>query len=154
MASPLEVLPGERFDVVFVAFNTLFMLIGPGEQQRCLRAASELLAPGGCLVVEAFVPDPGRTSGMTTPRTIEADRVVLMVDRSMPETQESMGQFIEITESGIRLRPWQVRWSTIAQLDEMAASAGLAVGDRWADWKRTPFHDDAPNHITRYVAAR
>ena len=51
---------------------------------------------------------------------------------------------------GVRLRPWSIRWATVAQLDEMAASAGLHVAERWADYERTPFGPDSPRHVTVY----
>ena len=64
-----------------------------------------------------------------------------------------MGQYVDITEQGIALRPWHIRWSTPDELDEMAADAGLVLGDRWADWERSPFGVDSPSHVSRYVAA-
>ena len=143
----------DRFAVVFVAYNTLFNLIDPADQQRCLAASAGALAPGGCVLVEAFVPEPGRVVDQVAPRTITADRVVLSVSRSDPDRQEALGQYVDITEAGIKLRPWHIRWSTPAQLDEMAADAGLVVADRWADWHRTPFADDSVAHVTRYVLA-
>ena len=141
-----------RFDLVFVAFNTLFMLIDPADQQRCLGSAAALLVDGGSVVVEAFVPDPGRVTEEVAPRRITADRVVLSVSRSDPATQEALGQHVDITEAGIRLRPWHIRWSTPAQIDAMAAAAGLTLADRWADWNNTPFTDDSPAHVSRYIA--
>lgn len=143
---------GERtFSVVLVAYNTLFNLVDPDAQARCLAAAAGCLAPGGSLLIEAFVPEPGRVVEAVAPRTIAADRVVLSVSRSDPERQEAMGQYVDITEAGIRLRPWHIRWSTPAQLDALAAGAGLALADRWADWAGSPFGPDSPAHVSRYV---
>jgi SAM-dependent methyltransferase len=141
-----------RFAVVLVAYNTLFNLVDPADQARCIRAAAARLAPGGSFVVEAFVPSADAPRGTVEPRTITADRVVLSVSRSEPDRQEALGQYVDITEAGISLRPWHIRWSTPAQLDEMAAVAGLVVGDRWSDWARTPFGADDAVHVTRYVA--
>jgi SAM-dependent methyltransferase len=146
---------GDRtFGVALVAYNTLFNLIDVADQQRCLAATGARLAPGGSLLVEAFVPEPGRVASATTPRSITADRVVLSVSRSDPDRQEALGQYVDITEAGIRLRPWHIRWSTPAQLDAMASSAGLVLADRWSDWQRTPFDVDAPVHVSRYVRQR
>lgn len=143
---------GDRsFAAVFVAYNTLFNLIDPEDQRRCIAAAAERLLPGGSLVIEAFVPGPGRAEEAVSPRTITADRVVLSVSRSDPERQEAMGQYVDITEAGTKLRPWHIRWSTLDELDGWAAAAGLELADRWADWSRTPFDADAPAHVSRYV---
>ena len=141
------------YAVVFVAYNTLFNLVGDGEQQRCLASAAARLAPGGSVAVEAFVPDPDHegNDGLTV-REITADQVVLSVSRSDPTRQEVLGQFVDITEAGIKLRPWHVRWSTPEQLDEMAAVAGLALHRRTADWAGTPWSDDASTHVSVYRA--
>src|SRR6478752_9879855 len=131
---------GDRsFAVVFVAYNTLFNLVDPADQQRCFAAAARHLVPGGSFVVEAFVPAPGQAQQSVAPRTIAADRVVLSVSQTDPGRQEAMGQYVDITEQGIALRPWHIRWTTPDQLDEMAADAGLVLADRWADWERSPF---------------
>jgi ubiquinone/menaquinone biosynthesis C-methylase UbiE len=145
---------GDRaFAVVFVAYNTLFNLVDPADQQRCLADAAGRLLPGGSLVIEAFVPGPGRAEQSVAPRTITADRVVLSVSQTVPERQEAMGQYVDITEAGTKLRPWHIRWSTPDQLDEMAADAGLILADRWSDWARSPFGPDSPAHVSRYVPA-
>lgn len=145
---------GDRtFSVVLIAYNTLFNLVDVADQQRCLASAARRLLPGGSLVIEAFVPAAGRAEQSVTPRTITADRVVLSVSRSDPDSQEALGQYVDITEDGIKLRPWHIRWSTPEQLDELAADAGLVLADRWAGWDRAPFGPDAAAHVSRYVLA-
>src|SRR5262245_86190 len=52
-----------RFALVLCAFNTLFNLTDGDAQRRCLARTADLLAPGGQLVVEAFVPPPGPEDG-------------------------------------------------------------------------------------------
>jgi ubiquinone/menaquinone biosynthesis C-methylase UbiE len=146
---------GERaFAVVLVAYNTLFNLVDVADQARCFSSVAELLVPAGSFLVEAFVPDAHRPTSSVVPRTITADRVVLDVSRSDPVAQEAMGQYVDITEGAIALRPWHIRWQTPEQLDAMAAAAGLELADRWSGWDRTPFGPDAPSHVSRYVHAR
>lgn len=140
-----------RFGLVFVAYNTLFNLVGDGEQGRCLAAAARCLTDDGRVVVEAFVPDPAAPAGdAVSPREVTADKVVLSVSRSDPASQEVLGQYVDITEAGIRLRPWHIRWSTPAQLDALADAAGLRLDQRWASWSGEPFHAAAPAHVSVY----
>ena len=142
------------FRLAFVAYNTLFNLIAPGEQQRCLTNVAALLTDNGCLVVEAFVPDTSAHADDTVaPRQVTADRVVLSVSRTNPERQEVLGQYVDITEAGIKLRPWHIRWATTTQLDAMAAEAGFELADRWATWNGEPFDADAPAHVSVYRRA-
>src|SRR5689334_12246451 len=49
-----------EFSLIFVGFNTLFMLTSQEEQVQCFRSVAAHLAPGGCFLVHAFVPDLSR----------------------------------------------------------------------------------------------
>lgn len=140
------------FAVVLVAFNTLFNLADADAQRRCLAGVARQLRRDGRLVVEAFVPEPEAAprGGAVTPTVIEADRVVLHVTQSDPDAQTVVGSVVSITEAGIRLRPWRIRWATPHELDAMAADAGLERVDRWGDWDRRPFDADSPRHVTVY----
>jgi hypothetical protein len=55
-----------------------------------------------------------------------------------------------MTPEGNRFRPCVIRYATPEQLDEMAADAGLTLGDRWAEWNGTPFSTDSARHVSRY----
>ena len=145
-------LTGRRFALAVVAYNTLFNLVEPGAQQRCFHAVSALLADDGRMVIEAFVPAAERIgpTDVVIPRTLTADRVVLSVTRSLPDDQQVLGQYIDITEGGIRLRPWHIRYAHPHELDAMAADAGLALVDRWGGWHGEVFDDDSAVHVSVY----
>lgn len=138
------------FDLVFVAYNTFFNLTAPGAQQRCLESVRRLIRPGGRFVLEAFVPDVDTALDVVAPKEVTADRVVLSVVRSRPEERELIGQYIDITESGIALRPWHVRWATPAQIDAAASATGLALLDRRSDWRGHPFVPGSSTHVSTY----
>ena len=141
------------FTVVFAAFNTLFNLGSREAQQRCLEQAADLLAPGGLLIIEAFVPaEPGQAgpAGSVTPRHLSTDEVVLSVSHHDEVHQTITGQHIHVTERGIRLRPWHLSYLRPAELDAIAESAGLALAWRHADWEERPFGPDASAHVSAY----
>src|SRR2546429_7047402 len=48
------------FELIFVVFNTFFVLMTQEAQVQCLQAVADHLTPDGAFVVEAFVPDPAR----------------------------------------------------------------------------------------------
>jgi SAM-dependent methyltransferase len=146
-------LPPGPYAIVFVAFNTLFSLTSAEAQARCFAAVAARLEPGGCFVVEAFVPDDDLIDGgaRVEVRSLTADRVVLTVSRHDAAEQGVEGQFVELTEAGgIRLRPWSLRYAPPAELDAMAVGAGLALADRWSSWDETPFTADSTHHISVY----
>ncbi|MDJ0768829.1 MAG: class I SAM-dependent methyltransferase [Ilumatobacter sp.] len=149
-------LPDGPFTMAFVAYNTLFNLLGDGEQRACFAAVADRLVPGGRFVVEAFVPeDPPRRGDHLEIRELTATCVVLSASVHHPDDQTAEGQFIELTEAGgVRLRPWSVRYATPAQLDEMAAAAGLELEHRWSGFERSAFDDDASRHVSTYRKIR
>jgi SAM-dependent methyltransferase len=145
-------LPPGPFGLVVVAYNTLFNLRTKQLQTKCFKAVAAALAPRGRFVVEAFIPDDAHRGGNdVSVRTLAADRVVLSVSIQRPDVQIAEGQFVEFTEAGgVRLRPWSIRYAGIAELDDMAESAGMALEDRWISFAKEPFDPSAGRHVTVY----
>ena len=140
-------------DVVLVATNTLFNLTEVTDQRRCLAEAERCVRTTGRVVVEAFVPpdpDPAADRLVTT-RSVGIDRVVLTASIRDADGQTITGHHIDITEAGIRLRPWRVRYASPEELDAMAALAGLELAERHGDWEGTPFGAASPNHVSVYT---
>ena len=152
MAQVGELDIGGPVGVVFAAFNTFFNLTSRAAQVACLRGCAHHLVPGGFVAIEAFVPpDPSTApNSVVSPRTIAADHVVLTVARRDEAAQTIAGQHIEISERGIKLRPWMVRYAAPRELDEMAAEVGLTLVRRDADWRGTPFDDTSTAHVSVY----
>ena len=168
----LDDMPSGPFDVIFVAYNTFFGLLTAARQAACFAAVANRLTANGAFVIEAFVPEPPATTAPTdtatpttmsapagmrfqsqavTVRSITVDRVVLSVSRHDVESQTASGQYIEISEQGgVRLRPWQIRFTAPDELDAMAAAAGLVATERYEQFDRTPFDTESPRHVTVY----
>lgn len=130
-ASPTDLPPGP-FAVVLGAFNLLCNLADDDAQAACLAGATSVLAPGGLVVLETFVAaaPPERRQDLVT-RSVEADRVVLIATDTDPATSTITGAHIELRDGEApRLRPWRVRYLSPAQLDDLAAAAGLELVDR------------------------
>ncbi len=149
MTRPDE-LTAERFDAVLVAFNTFFNLPSAQDQQRCFEGVARVLEPGGFLVVEAFVPHDDQPPAAVSPTQVTADHVVLTATIVDAESQTIRGQHIDITEAGIALRPWFLRYASPSQLDEAAAEAGLKLVDRHADWHGQTFDQESLHHVSTY----
>lgn len=137
------------FAVVLIGFNTFFNLTTADAQQRCMAAIGRLLAPGGHLVVEAFVPAPDAHDGVTV-RSVDVDRVMLDAVHIDRDTQTITGQRIEMTESGNRLFPYMLRYATPDQFDAMAADAGMVLVDRAEDWAGAAFTDESGFHVSTW----
>jgi SAM-dependent methyltransferase len=145
-------LPDGPFGLVFAAYNTLFNLTDEDAQARCFEEVARRLRPSGRFVIEAFVPDdPPRRGDSVTVRSIAADRVVLSISVDDPDQQSAAGQFVELTETdGVRLRPWSIRYSTPAQLDQYARAAALVLEQRWESFGRSAFDEESIRHVSVY----
>jgi len=152
MAGPL---PGGPYSLVFAAINTLFNLDTEDAQRRCFAAVADVLAPDGRFVVQAFVPDVSPIPfSKVELRSMTADVVVLTVSTTDPEEQTSGGHFVELRDNQpLRLRPWRVRGASRQQLDEMAASAGMVLAERWERWDGSAFGPESTHHVSVYVLA-
>ena len=96
-------------------------------------------------------PDP-HLDRLVTTRSIDVDSVVLTATIRDEAAQQITGQHIQISETGTRLRPWKIRYSSPAQLDELAARAGLRLGDRFGNWQGDPVTADSANAVSVYIA--
>ncbi len=134
------------------AFNTLFNLTTPAEQQAVFSQVAALLMTGGVLVIEAITgtdlgDGPRSSVGVSQMAT---DEVVLSATLLDHAEQTISGQHIQITEAGVQLRPWALRWATPVQLDEMARAAGLQLESRVGDWDGSEFSPSGPKHVSVY----
>ena len=145
----------DYFGVVLIAFNTFFNLTSAAAQQACLERIVTALQVGGHLVIEAFIPSapPARPAGALDVRSVEIDRVHLAATWRDPVEQKVWGQHIELTRSGVQLRPWLLRYVTPAELDAMTAAAGLELTDRSSDWHGAPIDESSSRHVSTYVSA-
>lgn len=144
-----------RFDVVLIAYNTLFNLPDTASQQRCLHDVAQCLHTDGALIVEAFVPrtDDPPTDALTV-RHVTSDSVVLTASLLDPATQVIEGQHIEVREAGLRLRPWRVHYLHPDQLDALALEAGLHLERRAAGWHDELVDADSATHVSTYRPVR
>jgi SAM-dependent methyltransferase len=141
-----------EFALVFVVFNTFFMLTSQADQVRCFRNVAAHLAPGGRFLVHAFVPDTSRVERGQDLSVREAalDRV-----RLDATTYDSINQRLETTQvrltpEGVRLVHAKLRFTYPSELDLMAQLAGLELEARWGSFAREPFCADSAFAVSVY----
>src|SRR5688500_4899290 len=93
------------FALAVLVFNTIFALPDQDAQVRCFECVAAHLEPGGCFVVEAFVPNPARFhEGQSVRlRTMTEERAALEVPRIDPVTQFMYTTQVDPRDGGIRL---------------------------------------------------
>jgi ubiquinone/menaquinone biosynthesis C-methylase UbiE len=153
--SRVDELVNGPFDLVFVAFNTLFELPTQEAQVACVSGVARVLAPGGVFVVEALAPDLTRLEQTVAALLVHPDRAVLQATRHDPVTQQVSGADITIAADGsVALAPWTIRYVSVPELDLMARLAGLRLRDRWGSWHGEPFTAASSIHVSVYERGR
>jgi SAM-dependent methyltransferase len=145
-----------RFSLVYVVFDTFSALFTQDEQVRCFLNVAAHLAPGGVFVVEASLPTSSPDTGRFVDRqsiwvkSITEDAVHLDVGHHDPVTQRFAAQWVVLSESGVRLFPFSMRYAWPSELDLMARLAGLRRRERWGGWEGEPFSAASTAHVSVY----
>jgi ubiquinone/menaquinone biosynthesis C-methylase UbiE len=127
----------ERYALIVLAYNTLLYFFTRDAQRRCLANAARLLAPGGLVVVETYVPDPARydRGQRVAANRIDDGALYWFGARDDPVAQTATAQQICST-AGTELHPSHTRRIVPAELTLLARAAGLRLRERWSGWKR------------------
>ena len=114
----------------------------------------QALTPSAPLIIEAITgfgldQAPQQSAGLSE---VDPERTVISATVVDTTTQTITGQHVEFQlDNSIKKRNWQLRWSTVEQLDEMAVFAGLELSERYADWSLEPFEPTSQKHVSVYV---
>jgi SAM-dependent methyltransferase len=138
----------ERFSLVYLARNTITNLVTQDEQVACFRNAAAHLRPGGCFVIECYVPKlqhlpPGDTCCVftKTPTHLGFEEYDVAVQIASSHHYWMIDGRLETYST-----PHRYVWPS--ELDLMAALAGLRRRERWSDWNREPFTSASPSHVS------
>jgi len=145
----------DRFDLIYLVFNTIFNLTTQEAQVRCFQNAARHLKADGVFVIETVVPDFSQyVDGQRTKAswaTMDAARFEIAIHDRVAQTVAF--QRIVISEGGVQMTPHFMRYAWPAELDLMAQLAGLERRERWAWWDRSPFTVESKSHVTVYGRA-
>jgi SAM-dependent methyltransferase len=141
-----------HFELIFVAFNTFFVLMTQEAQVECFRAVAHHLAPGGAFVIEAFVPDPARydRGQRTATSLLGGDWIALESTLHDATAQRVRSVHVFISAHETRLYPLEIRYAWPSELDLMAQLAGLRLEHRWGGWRREEFTESSSSHVSVY----
>jgi SAM-dependent methyltransferase len=140
------------FGLVYVAFNTLFVLPNQEEQLRCFQRIAKRILPAGAFVVEAFNPDHSILAQRqhVTAVDVGTDHALLDLVTNDVVNQTVRAQHILFTARGVQMYPVQLRFAYPSELDLMARLSGMRLRERYGGWNRSPFTAASPVHISVY----
>jgi SAM-dependent methyltransferase len=142
--------PGE-FTLVYLVFNTISNLQTQAEQVACFRNAARHLAPGGCFVIELWVPELSKMSPGQHAVVCRSESGYIVLDTYDTVQQRVVShhfRFGDGTEASLFRSPHRYIWP--AELDLMATLAGFELESRHADWTGTEFTADSRSHVSVY----
>jgi SAM-dependent methyltransferase len=142
---------GREFSVVFIAFNSIFVLETQEAQVAMFRNAAAHLRSGGRFALETqVIKPPSGERGTLKVVDIEPDRMTLTGGVNDPVTGLHKGMWVMLEPDGPKFYPISGRSVSHFEMDLMAQLAGLELESRWADWKGTDFTAKAELHISIY----
>ncbi len=139
---------GETYRLVYLVANSIANLTSQDAQVACFENAAAHLEPGGCFVIELYIPalrclPPGQT----------------VVPFAMTPTHLGFEEYDTASQIAYSHHHWLLdgHWDTMSapfryvwpsELDLMARIAGLTLRERWANWTRDPFTSESQKHVS------
>jgi SAM-dependent methyltransferase len=152
MGDMVDVAVEGEFTLIFVVFNTFFVLLTQEDQIACFRNVASRLERGGCFLIDAFFPDVSRydRNQRVDALDVSVDGVVISVAMHDRASQRIDAANLTLGGDGIGVMPVALRYVWPSELDLMARLAGMELESRWADWSGAPFTSSSDRHISVY----
>jgi SAM-dependent methyltransferase len=145
--------PG-TYRLIYVVYNTLFLLMTQDDQVRCFENVVAHLEDGGSFVVEGYGPMAlyRRLSNdqYVEVESVRGDEVVIDVLLNDAAEQTIRESHVSLSAQGVRLLPFVQRYASHAELDLMTRIAGLRLKERWGGWNGEPFDSSSDNCVSVY----
>lgn len=136
------------FRLLYLVFNTITNLLTQAAQVACFENAAAHLEPGGCFVIETFVPALQRIpfGERLVPFDVSDDHIG--IDEYDIANQMLVSHHVSVRPNGTTRSSGRFRYAWPAEYDLMAQIAGMRLRDRWADWNRSPFTSTSTSHVS------
>lgn len=146
-----------EFSLVYLVFNTIANLLTQEAQVACFRNAAAHLSPGGCFVVELWVPDLRAVSPSAPAQVFSVQDGYLGLDAIDTASQRLMSHHVTFDPGAtgpdrrsarIGFTPHRYIWPS--ELDLMGQLAGFTLESRTADWTDAAFTSGSGSHVSVY----
>ena len=136
------------FSLVYLVFNTVMNVLTQEAQVACFRNAAAHLADGSVFVVKCLVPNlrllpPGATA---VPFHVSDERYGF--DEYDVAHQGVVSHHLALVDGEWTRASIPFRYVWPAELDLMAAMAGMRLRGRWSGWDLSPFTSESRSHVS------
>ena len=136
------------FTLAFLVFNTISNLLTQDEQVECFKNVAEHLEPGGCFVVELWIPELQRLVPGEHIRAFTVTSKRLGFDEYEVAAQRVTSHHYWLNGDRVASFSSHHRYLWPSELDLMARLAGMTLRERWGDWDRQAFTSESGKHIS------
>lgn len=143
-----EMKVNKSFRLVFLVFNTITNLTTQDAQVNCFNNAAAHLEPGGCFVIETFIPELRLLPHGQTIRPHQFNETRFDFDEYNVATQELVSHHYKNINGSFQGHSLPFRYVWPSELDLMARLAGMKLKERWSDWNKQPFTNESTAHIS------
>jgi SAM-dependent methyltransferase len=137
-----------KFRVVYLVRNTITNLTTQDEQVEAFRNAARHLEPGGCFVVENYVPELQRLPPGETRLVFTATPTHVAFEEYDTAAQIAHSHHYWVIDGELKTFSSPHRYVWPAELDLMARIAGMRLRERWSTWNRAPFTGASRAHVS------
>ena len=136
------------FSLAYLVYNTIMNLTTQAEQVACFRNVAAHLEPGGCFVIEVGVPGLRRLPPGETFQVFSGSENYWGIDEYDVANQGLISHHLESVDGKLERFSVPFRYVWPAELDLMAALAGMRLRERWSGWNREPFTSESTKHVS------
>jgi len=136
------------FTLAYLVRNTITNLTTQDEQVDCFRNVAVHLAPGGCFVIEVYIPELRRLPPGETIHPFAVTATHLGFEEYDFATQIAFSHHYWMVDGHLETFSAPFRYVWPAELDLMARLAGMTLRERWSDWHRQPFTGESRSHVS------
>jgi len=136
------------FKVAYLVRNAITNLTTQDEQVQCFQNVARHLVPGGCFVIEVYVPELQRLPPGQTIHAFAVTPTHLGFEEYDIANQVAFSHHYWMVDGQLETFSTPHRYVWPGELDLMARLAGMTLRERWSNWERQPFTSDSRSHVS------
>lgn len=145
---------GAAFRLVYLLRNTITNVTTQDEQVAAFCNAAAHLEPGGCFVIENYIPELRRLPPGETIHVFTSTPDHLGFEEYDVASQIAYSHHHWVIDGQLKIFSSPHRYVWPSELDLMARLAGMTLRERWSGWNREPYTSESRSHISVWEKLR